>query len=168
MRAIIAILMFALLFSCKNQEKGVDTSTQTTTEITTIKRDSAIKLEPQRATYVGRLFKDSTGRLSIAPISSTNTKHIEKPVVKVVDSIVYCDCEAKARELFIEWREKYKKTHTTQKLTETLTVEREFTFLETAAMWLGRITALALLIFIIVTITKIKFPIKTLFKHGKR
>jgi PBP1b-binding outer membrane lipoprotein LpoB len=162
MKKLLLITFLGLfLASCGNQKNyptTVDVERNIETTVDELPRDTTVRIPTEKSSLIGKLVVDSSGKFQLNEISSSGTENVSKPRVKIVDNYIEVDCEKKAQELFVEWKEKHKHTKEKETVTVSVPVERELTFWEKAQIWMGRILALIIFAGIIILLTKINIP----------
>lgn len=162
MKNLVFILSLIFLISCGNQKRLMNerSSVSKTSEtlITETIRDTTLAIQAETSSLVLEIRVDSLGTVHIEEDSSYSSEHMNKPAAKIIDNKLHIDCESRARELFLQWKEKHSVTKDIE-VRETVIevpVERELTFMQELMIWLGRIFSLVLMALIVVIIIKIK------------
>lgn len=154
-------LLMLIITSCgnfKNQRPIVDVERNIETSVDKLPRDTTVLIPVENSSFVGKLVVNPSGEIELNEISSSGTENLSKPQVKIIDNYIEVDCEKKAQELFVEWKEKHTKTIKKEIVTVSVPVERDFTFWESIFLWLGRVFALILFASLVVLATKINVP----------
>lgn len=99
----------------------------------------------------GKLLVDSSGNVSLIPISTVEGDYLDAPSTTIKDNIITIDCKARAQELFAQWKSEYVKTTSNKVITKTKEVPIYFqpTNWQTFLMWTGRTVLLACLLVLI-------------------
>lgn len=150
---LIAISTLFILASCGGHRDILTQSTHEVEErvVTVYVHDTIIETVKDSSSYVGRLQVDSTGQVTVVQIDSTEGDYLSAPVPTIKDNIIVIDCEAKAQQLFVEWKETFVENHKTKTITNTVIteVEKELSWWQTTLIWLGWIFIIALILIIV-------------------
>ncbi|WP_281322158.1 hypothetical protein [Flavobacterium aestivum] len=146
------ILLFSLLMlSCGGSKQTPQESVEKhTTTIKEVVHDTTFVTVPDTATYRA-LLDCKNGKVVIKEVY-TNTEgktHLKKPKVKIDNNKLSVDCEARAQELFAQWKSQQKET--VIEIVKHIPVEvvKSLTFWQKVQIWSGRVF-LFLLFFLLV------------------
>lgn len=153
---LMLILVIGMLSSCKSSIPLASTNTTKTVTVKEIVHDTFIKVEKD-SSYYKALLKCIEGKVVVKEIiKEVPGKHIAPPKVTINNDQLEVDCEARARELLLEWKSKQKTEVITIEKNIPYPVERELTFFQKLFIWCGKILLLLLLILGVGWILKIK------------
>lgn len=129
MRILIIILLTFLFLGCKTQRR---IPTVIEREVKTVVRDTVFQVERDSSRAVA-IVDCLEGKPVIKMAKETEGTYLKVPRLVLNDSILTVDCEARAQELFAQWKE----THSTEK-TEVPVYINELTFWQEVQINLGR------------------------------
>lgn len=127
------------MVSC-GSTKPETTSEKQTVTIKEIVHDTTFVTVPDTATYKA-LLDCQNGKVVVKEVlSNTEGKnHLKKPKVKIDNNKLSVDCEAKAQELFAQWKSQQKETVIETVKYIHVEVEKPLTFWQKVQIWSGRI-----------------------------
>jgi hypothetical protein len=157
---IISLIGFILISCSTSKTRPPVFTEESNIEVisNSLDRDTTFQIPEETSSFIGKLSVDSSGKFQLEEISSSGTENVSEPQVKIIENYIEVDCEKKAQELFLEWKENHKHTIETRTVTFPVPVERDFTFWESIFLWLGRIFALLLFASLVILATKINVP----------
>lgn len=155
----IGCLFFVLtiLVSCAGN-KPVVVQNATTVEkiITETVHDTVLQVEKDSASYAA-LLECINGKAKVKDVLRTEPgRTLKSPKVRIADNLLEVDCEAKAQELFIQWKSKYILEHK-QDVVKVPVVTNELTWWQETQIRGFKVLAglfLLAIAFIILTIVK--------------
>lgn len=103
------LLFLMLLATGCNSSKPVviETKTETVKTITEKVHDTIFKIEKDSSSYKA-LMECVNGKVKIKDVvNATPGRNLKPPKVSIKDNILHVDCEAKAQELFAQWKSKF-------------------------------------------------------------
>lgn len=153
------ILIFSLvMLSCggsrQTPQEPVETKTLTIKEVV---HDTTFVTVPDTASYRA-LLDCQNGKVVIKEVYANieGKTHLKKPKVKIDNNKLSVDCEARAQELFAQWKSQEKETVTeTIKYIHVKVVE-PLTFWQKVQIWSGRIFLFLLFLLLVGWILKFK------------
>lgn len=129
MRTVILFLIPMMLLGCKTR-KVVPTIIER--EVNVVVRDTVFQVERDSSRAVA-IVDCLEGKPAIRLSEETTGNYLKVPRLVLNDSILTVDCEARAQELFAQWKE----THSTEK-SEVPIYINELTFWQEVQINLGR------------------------------
>lgn len=129
MRILIIILLTFLFFGCKTQKR---IPTVIEREVKVVVRDTVFQIEKDSSRAIA-IVDCLEGKPAIRMSKETPGNFLNVPRLVLQDSVLTVDCEARAQELFAQWKE----THSTEK-TEVPVYINELTFWQEVQINLGR------------------------------
>lgn len=129
MRKLLVILIPFLFLGCKTQRR---IPTVIEREVKTVVRDTVFHVERDSSRVVA-IVDCLEGKPVMKMAKETAGNYLKAPKLVLNDSILTVDCEARAQELFAQWKE----THSTEK-TEIPVYINELTFWQEVQINLGR------------------------------
>lgn len=145
MRVLIIILIPFLFFGCKTQKR---IPTVIEREVKVVVRDTVFQIERDSSRAVA-IVDCLEGKPIIKMTKEIAGNYLNVPKLVLNDSILTVDCEARAQELFAQWKE----THSTEK-TEVPVYINELTFWQEVQINLGRVFLLLALLITAVQLIK--------------
>lgn len=143
---ITCFLLIALaLVSCFSRKPSQSVVIENTKTITEVVKDTIYKIEADSSFY--NAYVDCVNGIPVLitnemPSLGTKTllkpksgKYLEVPKVNLQNGLLTVNCEAKAQELFKQWREKY--INENSKETATVYVEKPLKWFQKLLMWTG-------------------------------
>lgn len=146
MRVLIIILIPFLFFGCKTQKR---VPTVIEREVKVVVRDTVFQIEGDSSRVVALVKCADNKPVEIRQIKETAGTYLNVPKLVLNDNILTVDCEARAQELFAQWKE----THSTEK-TEVPVYINELTFWQEVQINLGRVFLLLALLITAVQLIK--------------
>lgn len=134
-----------MLLGCKTR-KTIPTVIER--EVKVVVRDTVFKIEKDSSRAVA-IVDCIEGKPVIKMTKQTPGKYLNAPKLVLQDNLLTVDCEAKAQELFAQWKE----THSTEK-TEIPVYINELTFWQEVQVNLGRAFLLLALVLTAVQLFK--------------
>lgn len=138
---ICSFLIALALVSCISRKPSQPVVIENTKTITEVVKDTIYKIEADSSFY--NAYVDCVNGI---PVLITNQKpgtktllkpkagkYLEVPKVNLQNGLLTVNCEAKAQELFKQWREKYIAENTK----ETVYVEKPLNWFQKTLMWTG-------------------------------
>lgn len=129
MRKLLVILIPFLFLGCKTQRR---IPTVIEREVNVVVRDTVFKIEKDSSRTIA-IVDCLEGKPAIRMSQETPGNFLNVPRLVLQDSVLTVDCEARAQELFAQWKE----THSTEK-TEIPVYINELTFWQEVQINLGR------------------------------
>ena len=129
MRVLLFILIPFLFLGCKTQRR---IPTVIEREVKVVVRDTVFQIEKDSSRTIA-IVDCLEGKPAIRMCQETPGNYLNAPRLVLNDSILTVDCEARAQELFAQWKE----THSTEK-TEIPVYINELTFWQEVQINLGR------------------------------
>jgi hypothetical protein len=106
--------------------------------------DTVIVVKADSSHLYGQLNCDSLGNIELTNTHAESGTMLNAPKVRIVDNKIYVDCESKAQELFLQWKEKYISGISTR--TKLIQVPQDFSTWQLIQIWLGRIFIILLIV----------------------
>ena len=150
--SMVGILLF--LTACggvkKVQEPIYITKTETIKEVV---HDTVFKIEKQTSQAVYSIDCPEPGSKPVLKsLSKSSSKDMDTPKVVLKDHTLVVDCESKAQELFLQWKERYVTTHSLEQ--KPIYIEHPLKWWQKALMWVGGLAILAIILDIPLKIKK--------------
>lgn len=127
---ILLVILIPFFLGCKTQKR---IPTVIEREVKVVVRDTVFQIDPDSSQAVVMVKCEDNKPVMITQIKETAGKYLKVPKLVLNDSILTVDCEARAQELFVQWKE----THSTEK-TEVPVYINELTFWQEVQINLGR------------------------------
>ena len=153
----LVVLVFALT-GCKSSVTAIPKpSTYEVKEITTTitVRDTVLKIEAD-SSYYKAYIECVNGKPVIKNPVSKPGKNLNPPKVVLDNNILKVDCEAEAREKFVQWKEKFTKDFRSKTIEVPYAVPTPLSQFTVVQIWFGRVFIFLLLAFIIGGILRYK------------
>lgn len=156
------IVYFSLvLVACKSKQPLEPVTIETTKVITQIERDTIFKKEADSSFYFAYVdcvngkpvLREPQPKQDSAAPKSKAGKNLEVPKVNLTGNKLEVNCEQKAQELFLKWKETH--TQEKEKITVPVYIEKEFKWYHQGLMWIGGIAILLIGIGITLKFTKL-------------
>lgn len=150
-KALVLLFWLVLCFSCSSKKALVKESV--IESVTETLHDTVFLIEADTSLYRAYL-ECLDGKVVIKEvIESKPGKNLEVPKAKIDGNILQVDCEARAHELFAQWKSK----HTSKTITKQVPVyiKTPLTFWQELQIWCGRIMLLIFLGLIIAVIIQL-------------
>lgn len=114
-KGCLFFVLITLLVSCGSKKpvvvKNETTTTKTTTETV---HDTILKIEKD-SSYYQALLDCQDGKVVVKNVSQSEPgRTLKSPKVRLENNILKVDCEAKAQELFAQWKSTYETNATFQ------------------------------------------------------
>lgn len=154
-KQILIVFLVLLLIGCKTIQKPTEQTQEVKTKtITELVRDTIVTVKADSSFY--KAWIDCVNDKPIIvnkPIVSTNKKagnYLKVPKATLKNNVLRIDCEAKAQELFLKWKEKHIKEQ--KEVVKTITlppklIPKPLTWWQKLWIGLGKISAVGIIIF---------------------
>ena len=155
---LFLFVLVGTLVGCKTTNALPPTKTEISKTITVkeIVRDTVFTVQKD-SSYFKAWLECKNGQVLLKPNNKiTRGKYLQPPKIIIKDNVLEVDCKAEAQKLFAQWKDVYKTENNQTIITNTIEVERQLTFLQTAQIWLGRILLLLILALVTMSILKNK------------
>ena len=168
-RYLIGILIVLLITSCGGYKHAIVESKNRSIEVIehTLHRDTIIRIPESVSSMTGKLIADSFGKISFETHKADSSEKLSPPRIRIIDNYIEVDCEIKEHELFLKWEEKHKETKELIEIVTSHPVAADLSWAQQGLIWLGRITLMALLVFIVLVIMRLKNSPFKFLKNGK-
>lgn len=155
---ITCFLLIALaLVSCISRKPSQPVVIENTKTITEVVKDTIYKIEADSSFY--NAYVDCVNGIPVLITNETHKlskpkagKYLNVPKVNLQNGLLTVNCEAKAQELFKQWREKY--ISEKSKESTTVYVEKPLKWYQLILMWVGGICLILCAIGIVLKIKK--------------
>ncbi|MDM1557062.1 hypothetical protein HX126_21130 [Chryseobacterium indologenes] len=142
---IVYFLFIGALVSCKTRKPTAPVVIENTKETIITVRDTIFKIDAD-SSYYQAYIECINGKPVLKETQKTknNSKPgivLDKPKVKITGDLLTVECDKKAQEIFIQWREKYIKEHEQKPIyvEKPVYVDKPLTWFQKTEIWLGRI-----------------------------
>lgn len=105
--------------------------------VTQILRDTILKIEKDNSYYQALLECQNNKVVLKKQEKIQQGKIVHAPKVTLKNNVLAVDCEARAQELFVQWKEKHKIENTV--ITKYIEVEKNLSFWQELQIWCGRL-----------------------------
>jgi hypothetical protein len=146
----LLLLFGAALVSCKSAGAPLQQTTRTdkTVTVTETVHDTVVKVEKDNS-YYEALLECQNNKVVVKNVkTATPGKNVNPPKVVLHDNKLSVDCEARAHELFLQWKARNISTEVTTYVDRPVPVEKDLSFLQEFQIWAGRIFLILILAFI--------------------
>jgi hypothetical protein len=160
-KIIFSFLIIASLQSCKNWRKTE--YVHTFSEVIETIRDTIFTVQADTASIHYHIVCDSNGIATLGiPVFQYTNRHI-KPEVRIEDNVLIVDCTTQARELYVQWKERYANYQKNQ----IVTVPAELTGWQWFQIWFGRISLMLLAVFTAIKAYDYYSQKSKIYRNGK-
>ena len=161
---LFLFLLATTLVACKSTSVVLPTTTtdSTTTKTVTVKIHDTVFRTEKDSSYYKAYLECVNGKVQFnkdrIPVQHSG-KYLQAPKVSLKGQVIYVDCEARAQELFANWKDTYIATHQAVIKHEPYPVPLQLTWWQTTEIWLGRIFLGLIICIILVGAYKASKPI---------
>lgn len=150
------IVAFVIIFltSCKTKERVITNDVIRTIDKTVTIRDTIIEIEKD-SSYYSAYIECINNKPVLKPKDSKSGKNLKEPNVKLNNGLLEVECETRAQQLFIQWKEQYIKEYESQHTNDPVYIEISFRWYEKVLLVIGAITLTILIGYAGVSVYKI-------------